>query len=150
MTDRIVLFVCVENAARSLMAEAYFNARAPEGWGATSAGTEPAGAPNPRTGPMLEEVGLSLPSHPPRRLTPEEAQGAALVITMGCLDRESCPLYLVPQVTEDWKLPDPARTDDRGFREVRDEIGRRVGTLIAQIRSGTVRERTLGSTSRQG
>ena len=65
MPDRTVLFVCVENAARSLMAEAMFNANPPAGWRATSAGTQPAAAPNPRTGPMLREVGLELPPHPP-------------------------------------------------------------------------------------
>src|SRR5215469_3422971 len=57
LLTRTVLFVCVENAARSLMAEAFFNADPPEGWRAISAGTEPAPRPNGRTGPMLREVG---------------------------------------------------------------------------------------------
>ena len=59
---RRVLFVCVENAARSLMAEAIFNAHAPEGWVAESAGTRPTACPNPRTGGCLTEIGLSLPA----------------------------------------------------------------------------------------
>ncbi len=141
MSARRVLFVCVENAARSLMAEAFFNRVAPRGWTAESAGTEPARGPNPRTGPMLREVGLEMPAHPPQRLTPESAADADLVFTMGCLDRESCPVYLIPQVTEDWKLADPARLDDEGFRAVRDEIRRRVDDLARRIQGGQLDSR---------
>ncbi|EQD31231.1 Protein-tyrosine phosphatase, low molecular weight, partial [mine drainage metagenome] len=54
--ERTVLFVCVENACRSLMAEAFFGREAPKGWSGHSAGTEPAPCPNPRTAPMLKEV----------------------------------------------------------------------------------------------
>lgn len=66
MTDKFVLFISVENAGRSLMAEACFNADPPPGWHAVSAGTRPAAAPNPRTQAMLQEVGLSMPGHPPQ------------------------------------------------------------------------------------
>ncbi|MHB1435524.1 MAG: arsenate-mycothiol transferase ArsC [Thermoplasmata archaeon] len=121
-TPREVLFVCVENAARSLMAEAIFNALAPEGWRARSAGTRPAAAPNPRTGPMLGEIGLRLPPHPPRRLTPTMMGRAARVVTMGCIDTSACPAVRFPERTVDWGLADPGPLKDDGFRAIRDRI----------------------------
>jgi protein-tyrosine-phosphatase len=130
---RTVLFVCVENAARSLMAEAIFNARAPSGWRAVSAGTRPAAAANPRTGPMLAEIGLALPPHPPRALTPEMTDSATFRVTMGCLDDASCPARLKTLDLRDWGLRDPAKLDDAGFRAVRDEVVRRVEGLRGEI-----------------
>jgi len=134
MAERRVLFVCVENACRSLMAEAIFTANAPGGWVAESAGTRPASRPNPRTERFLGELGLSLPDHPPRELTPESMDGADLVITMGCLDDANCPARLKARPLRDWGLADPAQLDDEGFRSVRDEIARRIATLIDEIR----------------
>ena len=135
MAERRVLFVCVENAARSLMAEAIFNATAPGGWVAESTGTRPATHPNPRTGRFLEEIGLSLPPHPPQALSPATSDAAAIVVTMGCLDDASCPVHLKKRELRDWGLPDPGALDDAGFRSVRDEIRHRIGALIAEIRT---------------
>ncbi len=133
MAGRIVLFICVENACRSLMAEAMFNARRPRGWGAISAGMEPASHPNPRTGPMLQEIGLSLPSHPPQILTVEMMTRASVRVTMGCLGRESCPARLKTLPLVDWALQDPGKLDNAGFRQVRDELQRRVDQLIQDL-----------------
>ncbi|HEV2429639.1 MAG TPA: hypothetical protein VGV64_07355 [Thermoplasmata archaeon] len=133
MGPRRVLFVCVENAGRSLMAEAIFNADPPTGWVAESAGTEPAARPNPRTGPMLQEIGIPLPTHPPRRLTPETYRAASECITMGCLDRASCPAYLAVGQVRDWALPDPAGLGEDGFRRIRDEIVERIRALRAEL-----------------
>jgi arsenate reductase len=127
--ERLVLFVCVGNAGRSLMAEAMFNADPAPGWRAISAGTDPARAPNPRTGPMLREIGLEPPAHPPQPLTQAMMDQARTVITMGCLDSESCPARLKTMEVTDWALPDPAHLDDDGFRRVRDDIRTRVSGL---------------------
>jgi arsenate reductase (thioredoxin) len=126
---RTVLFVCVENACRSLMAEAMFNADPPKGWRATSAGTEPAAQVNPRTASMLGELGLSLPEHGPQPLKDKILAGASVRITMGCLDRASCPAKLRTLDLTDWALPDPAQLDDDGFRRVRNELFDRVRRL---------------------
>ncbi len=128
-----VLFVCVENAARSLMAEAMFNAHPPPGWTATSAGTRPATTPDPRTGPMLAEIGLTLPPHAPQLLTPEMLQRARERVTMGCRDDASCPAHLKGLELTDWALPDPSVLDDAGFRRVRDELRGRVGGLRREL-----------------
>ena len=133
MSEREVLFICVGNAGRSLMAESLFNAHRPEGWVAVSAGTQPAGAPNPRTGPMLKEIGLELPPHPPQLLTPEMMERARVRVTMGCLDDESCPARLKTLELRDWALPDPARLDDTGFRDVRDQIAVRIEGLRREL-----------------
>lgn len=133
MTGRLVLFVCVENSCRSLMAEAAFNADAPPGWHATSAGTRPANGPNPRTRPMLAEIGLEAPAHPPQELTPELMDRARVRVTMGCLDDASCPARLKSLELRDWGLADPARLDDAGFRRVRDEIVARVRGLRTEL-----------------
>jgi arsenate reductase (thioredoxin) len=133
MSGRRVLFICVENAGRSLMAEAMFNADPPEGWTAVSAGTRPAASANARTRPMLRELGLDLPSHAPQPLTPEMLESAGIRVTMGCLDDESCPARLRTLELRDWALPDPARLDDRGFREVRDRLNRLVGDLRTEL-----------------
>ncbi len=128
-----VLFVCVENAGRSLMAEALFNVDPPPGWTAESAGTRPAVTPNPRTEGMLREIGLELPHHPPQLLTNEQVSGADVVVTMGCLASDSCPARLKSIVVTDWALPDPGTLDDAGFRRVRDEIRSRIADLRAEL-----------------
>jgi len=133
MEERTVLFICIENAARSLMAEAMFNAAPPAGWKAISAGTRPAAMPNGRTGPMLREVGLDLPAHAPQALTEEAMQEARIRVTMGCLDDDSCPAHLKNLELRDWALPDPTRLDDEGFRAVRSEIADRVRRLKLEI-----------------
>jgi arsenate reductase (thioredoxin) len=133
MTEKTVLFICVENSCRSLMAEAMFNAKPPDGWRATSAGTEPASQPNPRTRAMLQEVGLDLPPHPPQLLTTETMDTASVRVTMGCLDSESCPARLRTLELRDWALPDPAKLDDTGFRQVRDDIADRVKGLRREL-----------------
>jgi len=133
MADRLVLFVCVENACRSLMAEAMFNHRPAPGWRAISAGTAPASGPNPRTEPMLGELGLRAPDHPPRLLTPEMMAAASVRVTMGCLDDASCPVRLKGFELRDWALPDPARQDDAGFRAVRDQLAHLVAALRAEL-----------------
>jgi arsenate reductase (thioredoxin) len=122
LRTRTVLFVCVENACRSLMAEAMFNGDPAEGWRALSAGTQPTSDPNPRTERMLHEIGLELPTHRPQRLTDEMMTSAGVVVTMGCLDSASCPARLTTLEVRDWALPDPSNLDDAGFRRVRDDL----------------------------
>ena len=133
MTEKTVLFVCVENACRSLMAEAMFNRNPTSGWRAISAGTQPATAPNPRTEGMLREIGLELPAHPPQLLTDEMLRTSRATVTMGCLDSASCPANLKAVEVRDWALPDPAKLDDAGFRQVRQDLLARVEGLRREL-----------------
>lgn len=145
MPPKTVLFICIENAARSLLAEALFNANPAPGWIAVSAGTRPAASPNPRTGPMLREIGLALPGHGPQLLTQSMMDDARVRVTMGCLDDASCPAHLKGLELRDWALPDPARLDDAGFRRVRDEIRGRVEGLRRELALGDRRREALTS-----
>ena len=133
MAEKTVLFICVENACRSLMAEAMFNWNPTNGWRAISAGTQPATAPNPRTEGMLHEIGLELPSHPPQLLTDEMMATSNVIVTMGCLDSASCPAKLKVIEVRDWALPDPSTLDDVGFRQVRRELQARVEGLRREL-----------------
>jgi len=132
-SPKVVLFICIENSGRSIMAEAMFNAKLPEGWTAISAGTSPAASVNPRTGPMLREIGLDLPAHPPQLLTTEMMDDARVRVTMGCLDDVACPAHLKGLELRDWALPDPAKLDDAGFRQVRDRLVNLVKGLRTEL-----------------
>jgi len=124
-----VVFACVQNAGRSQMAAALFNALAdPAKAQAVSAGTEPADRVHPEVVAAMREVGIDLGAARPRRLTPELTAGAGLLVTMGC--GATCPV--VPGLRRlDWPLADPKDAPPAVVRAVRDEIRARVAALIA-------------------
>ncbi|HEY3415435.1 MAG TPA: arsenate reductase ArsC [Armatimonadota bacterium] len=128
-----VLFVCVHNAGRSQMAEAWFNALAPAGLQAVSAGTEPGTAINPAAVQAMAEVGIDLTGRQPKLATPEMVAASARIITMGCGVQESCPLYLGMKIDEDWGLDDPAGQPLDMVRRIRDQIRVRVVALIDEL-----------------
>ena len=125
---KTVIFACVHNAGRSQMAAAFFNKFAdPKLARAISAGTQPGEHVHPEVVTVMREVGIDLTAAKPQRLTTELAQGAALLITMGCGDQ--CPV--VPGLRrDDWPLPDPKGQPIERVREIRGDIERRVSTLI--------------------
>lgn len=123
---RYVLFVCNHNAGRSQMAKAFFERHAPAGFRAESAGTKPAKAVWPEVVTVMSEVGLDLSAARPQRLDLEMQLHADWAVTMGCGD--SCPY--VPTTVEAWDLPDPAGRPIEEVREIRDEIERRVRSLV--------------------
>lgn len=89
---------------------------------------------------MLAEIGLTLPSHPPLLLTEGMMRSADVVVTMGCLDSQSCPARLKSMPLRDWALTDPAALDDLGFRRVRDEIRAHVTALQQELARGERRQ----------
>ncbi len=132
-----VLFVCVGNAGRSQMARAFF---ANLGWPVRAAGTHPATALDPNAVEAMREIGIELSGATPRRVTVEDVEWADIVVRMGCGD--DCPV--VPGRTYlDWPIEDPAGRGPGETRAIRDEIGRRVGALVAELRvdgSGYLRD----------
>ena len=130
MPPETVLFACVENAGRSQMAAALFNALAdPAAARAVSAGTEPAEQVHPAVEKVMRELGIELGDARPRRLTGDLVARADVLITMGC--GEACPV--VPGVPrEDWPLPDPKDEPVERVREIREQIRVRVEALIAR------------------
>src|SRR5688572_22271129 len=119
-----VLFVCVHNAGRSPMAQAFFNRFARDrglAARADSAGTAPGERVNARAAQAMEEVGLSLEGRRPQPLTPELAEQADRIITMGCgVEADMCPAGTY--ITEDWQLPDPHGQPIEVVRAVRDAV----------------------------
>ncbi|MBI2383467.1 MAG: arsenate reductase ArsC [Gammaproteobacteria bacterium] len=125
---KTVIFACVHNAGRSQMAAAFFNRLAdPAKAHALSAGTQPADRVHPEVLVTMREIGIDLAQARPTRLTPELAQGAALLVTMGC--GEQCP-YVPGLRREDWPLPDPKGGPPERVRAIRDDIRARVQALL--------------------
>jgi arsenate reductase len=130
---RKVLFVCVQNSFRSQVAEAFFNAKPPEGWIAVSAGPRPAERVNPKAVQLMAERGIDISGKKPRRLTREiEAQADIAVIV--CSGSE-CPMVNVRHV-ENWGVEDPAEMSLEDARKTLDEIDEKVRGLIERIRRG--------------
>ena len=109
-----VLFVCVENAGRSQMAEAFAKR---QGISAISAGTLPATTVNPVVTTAMKEKGIDISANHPKMLTVEMVNEADLVVTMGCSVEEVCPRPMIAQMQKklrDWHLDDPKGKVDRG------------------------------------
>jgi len=124
-----VLFVCVENANRSQMAEAFAHIYGGADVDAQSAGSRPSGLINPKAVRFMAELGYDLSQHASKSLDDIDGEFDA-VVTMGCGD--SCP-WVPAQRREDWNLPDPKHMDDDGYRAVRDDIGARVKRLLESL-----------------
>lgn len=131
---RSVLFVCVHNAGRSQMAEAFTRALARESGieiSVESAGTMGAGSLNPVVVAAMEELGISMDGHTPKVLTPEMVAAADKIVSMGCgVDADACPTRFI--ITEDWGIDDPAGQPIERVREIRDLVAARVKELLAE------------------
>ncbi|TMB86181.1 MAG: arsenate reductase ArsC [Chloroflexi bacterium] len=125
-----VLFVCIQNAARSQMAQALFERAAGGRHQARSAGSRPADQVDPAVIAAMRELGTDLAGRTPHRLDGEDMAWADLVVTMGCGDE--CP-YIPGKRYVDWALGDPAGQPIERVREVRDEIERRVVALLGSL-----------------
>ena len=125
-----VLFVCVHNAGRSQMAAAFLTHLSQGAVDVRSAGSEPADRVNPAAVTAMAEVGIDIATEQPKILTTEAVKASDVVITMGCGD--TCPFYPGKRY-EDWILEDPAGKGVDAVRPIRDEIRRRVETLIAEL-----------------
>ena len=125
-----VLFVCVQNAGRSQMAEALFRLRAGARHESRSAGSRPAERVHPEVVEAMGELGVDLAGRVPRRLERTDAEWANVVVTMGCGD--ACP-YMPGKRYLDWELEDPSRKGIETVRAIRDEVARRVDALISEL-----------------
>ena len=123
------LFVCVENAGRSQMAEAFARR---EGLRAKSAGTIPARSVNPAVIEAMAEKGFDIARMKPKMLTTEMIDQADVVITMGCSVEEVCPRPMLKKLQKkvvDWNLEDPRGKPLSEVRKIRDEIEKKVQEL---------------------
>ena len=117
------LFVCVGNAGRSQMAQAFYERRGGE---ARSAGSRPEADLHEPVVDAMREVGISLDGRSPKPIRNEDVEWADVIVTMGCGD--ACPV-LPGKRYLDWNLQDPIGLPVEGVRPIRDEIERLVGEL---------------------
>ncbi|MBA2383466.1 MAG: arsenate reductase ArsC [Actinobacteria bacterium] len=124
-----VLFLCVGNAGRSQMAQAFLERSG--GHEVRSAGSRAERQLHPEVVLAMDEIGIDLSGRTPRQLEPQaDAEWADVVVTMGCGD--VCPV-LPGKSHVDWDLEDPAGKPLERVREIRDEIDRRVVELVRRL-----------------
>jgi len=127
-----VLFVCVENAGRSQMAEAFAKRYGEGKVEALGAGTMPSSEVNPVVIEVMKEKGFDLSKNRPKPVGARMVQEADVVIVMGCEAQGFCPAPMLKKV-EDWEIEDPKEKSIKSVREIRDEIERKVKKLIAKM-----------------
>ncbi len=125
-----ILFVCVENAGRSQMAEGFLRTYAPK-FEVISAGTKPRSQLNPTVVEVMKEIGIDITKQTPKELT-DEMISSSLTVNMGCMDRESCPSLFVKDVIE-WNISDPKNQDIEQVRKIRDQIKNEILNLIKKF-----------------
>lgn len=124
------LFVCLHNAGRSQMAEAFFGELAGGRHEGRSAGTTPGDRVHPVVVEAMRQVGLDLAARVPHGLEQADAEWADVVVTMGCGD--ACPVILGKRYL-DWELRDPKGLPLEQVVEIRDDVRRRVEELIQEL-----------------
>ena len=126
---RRILFVCVENARRSQMAEGFAKALGQGKIEVYSAGSSPSSQIDPLVIEVMKEKGIDLSDRRPKGLNDLPPVEMDYLVTMGC--EETCPAVLAKKIIE-WEIPDPKGKLIETFREVRDIIEEKVKSLIKQ------------------
>ena len=125
-----MLFVCVENANRSQMAEAFARKLGGKSVEAYSAGSHPSGKINPKAVEAMRELGYDLSVHGSKSLDELPDVAFDFVATMGCGD--ACPMVRARQRV-DWPIPDPKHLPPDEFRVVRDLIQEKVRATLDEF-----------------
>jgi arsenate reductase len=124
-----VLFVCVGNQGRSVMAEQLFRRAAADRHQARSAGSDPGTAVHPQVLEALSEIGIDAHHHTPHKLANEDVEWADVVVAT-CDD--ACPVIPGKRYIS-WQLPDPKNEPLERVRAIRDDIARRVEQLVVEL-----------------
>ena len=132
MSRHKILFICVENAGRSKMAEAFFRKYAPETFQAASAGTKPSSQVNPIVVQVMKEVGIDIENNIPKPISNTMIGNSTQTVNMGCIDKESCPALFVDDII-DWNISDPKGKSIEEIRKIRDQIETKVKNLIQTL-----------------
>src|ERR671910_2203382 len=131
-SDKSVLFVCVENAGRSQMAEGFFRKYAPRGYATLSAGTKPSREINPLAIEVMKEVGINIGNQKSKDITEDMMRDSTKIVNMGCMDKSFCPTLFIPNII-DWRIEDPKGKPIERVREIRDDIDTKVRQLAAEL-----------------
>lgn len=125
-----IVFICVENARRSQMAQGFAEVFGGEKVEVYSAGSIPSSQIDPIVIEVMKEKGIDVSGRRPKGLNELPPIEMDYLITMGC--EETCPAVLAKRVIE-WQIPDPKGKPIEVFREVRDMIEDKIRVLLAQI-----------------
>lgn len=126
-----VLFVCVENAGRSQMAEAFARQLGAGVLEPASAGSRPLGRIHPLVAEAMKERGLELTGHSSKGLDSLDLAGFDIIVTL-CDDE--CP-WVEGQTLMHWETPNPADHGLESVRSIRDSIEARVHELVRSLRA---------------
>ena len=129
-----ILFVCVENAGRSQMAEAFFKKYAKNRFNVISAGISPSSIIDPVVVSVMDEIGIDLKNQQPQLLSSSMIENSNKTVNMGCMDQESCPSLFVKGV-DDWNIEDPKGKSVEDVRKIRDQIKNDVLNLLGSLES---------------
>ena len=124
-----VLFVCVENACRSQIAEGFARHYAGDRVEAYSAGSHPRGSVDPTAIVVMQEKGIDVSGQASKGLDALPPLIWDAIVTMGCGD--ACP-HLPTHRRLDWQIPVPVAQLE-GYRNIRDQIEQSVKTLLEQL-----------------
>lgn len=140
-----LLFLCTGNSCRSILAEATFNALAPAGWRAMSAGSRPTGAVHPRSLALLAREGIATDGLYSKSWDQLPAAPDIVISVCASAAGEPCPVYLGKALRAHWRVDDPAHatgTDaeidaafDTAYRILRARIEAFLALPIAELAS---------------
>ena len=133
-SKKSVLFVCVQNAGRSQMAEGFFKKYAPKEYEGISAGTMPVSEINPLAVEVMREVDIDISGQKSKEITEDMIRNSSKIVNMGCMDKVSCPTLFLQNLL-DWNIEDPKDKQIEKVREIRDEIKERVKELVTDIKN---------------
>ena len=126
-----ILFVCVENAGRSQIAEGFFRKYTTK-YEPISAGTQPVREINPLAIEVMKEVGIDISKQTPKMISEDVINQSNKIVNMGCMDRESCPALFLNDVIN-WAIPDPKGKSIDTVREIRNEIEKKIKELVTEL-----------------
>ena len=102
-----ILFLCTGNSCRSILAEATFNALAPEGMRAMSAGSKPKGQIHPRSITLLIREGIKTDGYYSKSWDYLPSTPDIVITVCGDAAGETCPVYLGNVMRAHWGVEDP-------------------------------------------
>ena len=130
-----IVFICVENARRSQMAQGFAQAFGPEKVEVYSAGSRPSSAIDPLVIKVMKEKGIHLSGRKPKGLNDLPPIEMDYLVMMGC--EETCPTIPAKKIIE-WEIPDPKGKSIGFYREIRDLVENKVRAFIEEIGSKKV------------
>ena len=129
---RRILFVCVENARRSQMAQGFAEALGQGKLELYSAGSNPSSQIDPLVIEVMKEKGIDLSGKRPKSLNELPPVEMDYLVTMGC--EETCPAVLAKKIVE-WEIPDPKGKPIDEIRKIRDMLEAKVKMLLEELDS---------------